>query len=227
TEVVEPYAPERLVVGASHRYDVEANWKIVVENYHECYHCPQIHPELCKVTPPTSGDSFQSTGYWVGGSMDLKEHADTMSLSGQSGGTPTPGLDERRLRQVYYFGLFPNLLISPHPDYVMTHLVVPLSPGRSRIECRWLFPPEAFDRPGFDPSYAVEFWDLTNRQDWAACESVQRGASNRGYRQGPLALMEDAAHQFLHMVGTGYRDGRPRAPSSETVTGYGDRNGGG
>jgi Rieske 2Fe-2S family protein len=85
----------------------------------------------------------------------------------------------------------------------MTHRIEPLAPDRSRIECQWLFPPEAFDVERFDPSYAVEFWDLTNRQDWAACESVQRGAANRGYRQGPLALMEDAAHQFLHMVGTG------------------------
>jgi Rieske 2Fe-2S family protein len=222
---LEPYGPDRLIVGASHEYEVAANWKLVVENYHECYHCPSIHPELCRVTPTESGVNFQPDGLWAGGSMDLEAGAETMSLDGRSGGAPIPGLSPDLLRQVFYFGLFPNFLISPHPDYVMTHRIEPLGVDRSRIECQWLFPREAFEVDGFDPTYAVEFWDLTNRQDWAACESVQRGAANRGYRQGPLARMEDAAHQFLHMVGTGYR--RPRAPRSGTVAGYGDRNGGG
>jgi Rieske 2Fe-2S family protein len=193
-----------LVPAASHRYVVEANWKIVVENYHECYHCPQIHPELCRVTPPQSGENYEPRGAWAGGSMDLKEHAQTMSLTGESRAAPFSDLDETQRRQVFYFGLFPNLLISPHPDYVMTHLIEPLGPASTRIECQWLFAPEAVERPGFDPSYAVDFWDITNRQDWRACESVQRGAASRGYRQGPLALQEDAVHRFLVMVARGY-----------------------
>jgi Rieske 2Fe-2S family protein len=212
TELLRPYGPHRLVPAATHEYEVEANWKIVVENYHECYHCPQIHPELCRVTPPSSGDSAVSTGLWVGGSMDLRQHADTMSLSGQSGGVPIPGLDERRLRQVSYFGLFPAFLISPHPDYVMTHRVGPLTASRSLIECQWLFPPEATERSGFDPSYAVDFWDITNRQDWKACESVQRGVTSSAYRPGPLAHDEDNVHQFLTMVAGGYLEGRPARP---------------
>ena len=211
-ELVAPYRSESLVTAAVHEYEVRANWKIVVENYHECYHCTQIHPELCRVTPPTSGESFVPTGLWVGGSMDLKAHADTMSLSGQSAGEILPGLGERQARQVYYYGLFPNLLISPHPDYVMTHLLEPLGPDRTRIECRWLFRSDVAGRAGFDPSYAVDFWDITNRQDWGACESVQRGAASRGYRQGPMAVEEDNVHQFQTMVARGYLQGRPAAP---------------
>jgi len=215
-ELLIPYTPERLEAGATHQYEVEANWKIVVENYHECYHCTSIHPELCRVTPTTSGESFDPTGLWVGGSMDLEAHAQTMSISGQSGGVPIPGLNQSQLRQVYYYGLFPNLLISPHPDYVMTHRIEPLAPNRSRIECQWLFPMEATKKEGFDPGYAVEFWDLTNRQDWAACESVQRGVSSRGYRQGPLAADEDNVHQFLTMVAGGYLEGAPARPVAPT-----------
>jgi Rieske 2Fe-2S family protein len=202
--LIAPYQPERLVPAASHDYVVEANWKIVVENYHECYHCPQIHPELCRVTPPQSGENYEPRGAWAGGSMDLKAHAETMSLTGESRAASLPGLDQSRKRRVFYFGLFPNLLISPHPDYVMTHRIEPLGPASTRIECQWLFAPEAADRPGFDPAYAVDFWDLTNRQDWRACESVQRGAASRGYRQGPLAIQEDAVHRFLLMVARGY-----------------------
>jgi Rieske 2Fe-2S family protein len=215
-ELLIPYMPERLDAGATHEYEVEANWKIVVENYHECYHCTSIHPELCRVTPTTSGESFDPTGLWVGGSMDLEAHAETMSISGQSGGTPIPGLNQAQQRQVYYYGLFPNLLISPHPDYVMTHRIEPIAPNRTRIECQWLFPPEATRNEGFDPSYAVEFWDLTNRQDWGACESVQRGVSSRGYRQGPLATDEDNVHQFLTMVAGGYVEGAPARPVAPT-----------
>lgn len=212
-ELLAPYLSDPLVPCETRSYEVAANWKLIVENYHECYHCPSIHPELCRVTPFDSGENLEPTGLWAGGSMDLKAHAETMSISGGSDGHPLPGLDEWRLRHVFYFGLFPSLLISPHPDYVLVHRVEPLDPGRSRIECQWLFHPEAAERPGFDPSYAVRFWDITNAQDWKACESVQRGASSRGYRQGPLGPDESAVHQFVQMVAGGYLDGSARRPS--------------
>jgi phenylpropionate dioxygenase-like ring-hydroxylating dioxygenase large terminal subunit len=213
-ELVDPHHPEGLTAAATHGYEVAANWKTIVENYHECYHCTSIHPELCRVTPPSSGDSSVPTGFWAGGSMDLMEHAETMSLSGRSEGVPLRGLDPVRLRQVYYYGLFPNLLISLHPDYVLTHRLDPVRPGRTRIECQWLFPPEALSREGFDPAYAVEFWDVTNRQDWRACEAVQRGVSSAGYRQGPLAIDEDNVHQFQTMVAGGYLQGSPARPAA-------------
>jgi Rieske 2Fe-2S family protein len=203
-ELLAPYGLAELAVGASHDYEVAANWKLVVENYHECYHCPSIHPELCRVTPPNSGDNFATTGPWVGGSMTLRPHADTMSLDGRSGGPPLPGLREEQRRQVLYLGLFPNLLLSLHPDYVMTHRIEPLAPGRSRIECQWLFPAATVAADGFDPAWAVDFWDLTNRQDWHACESVQRGATSRGYRQGPLGRGEGAVRDFLTTVARAY-----------------------
>ena len=210
---IAPYDPRRLATVARRDYEVAANWKLIVENYHECYHCPSIHPELCRVTLTDSGQNIDPTGLWCGGSMDLKDHADTMSLSGRSNAGPLPRLTGTLLRQVLYFGVFPNLLLSLHPDYVMFHRIEPLGPDRSWVECQWLFPPEAADRAGFDPTDAVEFWDLTNRQDWKACESVQRGVASRGYRQGPLALEEGAVHQFLKMVAHGYLRGRPALPS--------------
>ncbi len=117
---VRDHQPERLVVGARMDYEVEANWKLVHENYQECYHCSSIHPELCAVTPPDSGMPIEPTGVWVGGTMDLRPEAVTMSLAGDSGARPFPGLDDRRRREVLYLGLLPNLLISLHPDYVRT-----------------------------------------------------------------------------------------------------------
>jgi Rieske 2Fe-2S family protein len=217
-ELMDPYEPERLEPLVSHEYVIEANWKLIAENYHECYHCSTIHPELCRVTPTDSGVAFEPTGLVIGGSMDLMDHAETMSLSGRSGGVPFRRLDPDARRRVWYLQVFPNLLLSPHPDYVMTHRLEPLDHGRTRIECQWLFPPEAARREGFDPSYASEFWDVTNRQDWSACQGVQRGATGRGFRQGPLSDAEGNVWQFVALMARSYLEGRFAGP----VPGLGD-----
>jgi Rieske 2Fe-2S family protein len=211
-EAMDPYEPERLVVEEVLDYEVLADWKVISENYHECYHCENIHPELCRVTPTDSGVQFFPTGLVVGGSMELMDHAETMSLTGESGGVPFRRLGERSRREVHYFQLLPNLFISAHPDYVLTHLLEPEGPGRTRVRCQWLFPPEAREREGFDPSYAVEFWDITNRQDWRACEGVQRGAAGRGYRQAPLSSAEVGVYQFMALVARSYLVGRLTGP---------------
>ena len=201
--LVTPYRPEALVRQARHDYEVAANWKVLVENYHECYHCPLIHPELCQVSPPTSGHNYDLPGAWVGGSMDLRDGAATMSLDGASSGLP---IEDVNPRVVLYLGLFPNLLISLHPDYVMTHLLTPVGPALTRVECSWYFVDD-----GVDPSYAVEFWDLTNRQDWSACESVQRGLCSPHFAPGPFAPNEDAVYQWVTMVARAYQGVAPHA----------------
>jgi Rieske 2Fe-2S family protein len=202
------WAPERLVPAASHSYELAANWKLPVENYHECFHCPAIHPELCVVSPPSSGDNSEGhDGLWIGGWMVLADGAVTMSLDGTSDGVVLPGVEPEWQRRIHYIGVLPNLLISLHPDYVMTHRFEPLGPDRTFVECQWLFDPAAVARPGFDPAYAVDFWDLTNRQDWTACEGVQRGVASRGYRPGPFAEDEDAVTQFVRLMAQTYRDG--------------------
>jgi glycine betaine catabolism A len=205
--LVAAHEPERLRVAAHHDYVVAANWKILTENYQECYHCGMIHPELCMVSPPRSGENYhiQDAGAWVGGWMALREGAATMSLSGRSNGTVLRGLDARASRQVAYLVLFPNVLLSLHPDYVMTHLLSPLGPDRTGVRCSWSFSPEDLERPGFDPSYAVDFWDITNRQDWSACESVQRGVSLEHWEPGQLAPEEDGVYQFVTMVARAYK----------------------
>ena len=207
-ELIAPYELERLVVAGQHTYDAAANWKILTENYHECYHCPVIHPELCKVSPPRSGENLSAPGIWVGGWMDLRDGMATMSLDGSSRGVPLRGLDATTLRSVLYVGIFPNVLVSLHPDYVMVHRLIPLAPNRTKIECTWAFAPESLAQPGFDPGYAVEFWDITNQQDWHACESVQRGLSSPHAVPGPLSREEDAVYAFVTMVARGYRGER-------------------
>jgi glycine betaine catabolism A len=199
-DIVAAYRPSELMLGDRHDYEVAANWKVVAENYHECYHCPVIHPELCRVSPPASGSNYDLPGAWVGGTMELGEGVTTMSLDGKSGGWSIEGVSPR---VVEYVQLLPNLLISAHPDYVMTHRLVPRAPDRTLVECAWYFPVgDNGDRP--DPAYAVDFWDLTNRQDWAACESVQRGLSSPHFGPGPLAPGEDAVARFDGLLADAY-----------------------
>jgi Rieske 2Fe-2S family protein len=202
--IVGPYGLGRIRPVVTHDYEVAANWKLLVENYHECYHCDEIHPELCRVSSPRSGTDMVPAGAWRGGTMDLLAGAETMSLDGRSRGVVMPGLDPALHATVWYFSVFPNLLLSVHPDYVMTHLLRPLAPDRTAVSCSWLFPPEALDRPDFDPSYAVDFWDVTNQQDWAACEGVQRGVAAIGYRQGPFSGDEASVHRFVQQVANAY-----------------------
>ena len=200
--IVAPYAPGSLGVADRHTYEVAANWKVIAENYHECYHCPLIHPELCQVSPPDSGDNYDLPGAWIGGSMDLRDGMATMSLTGERAAPPLPGVDPGR---VEYLHLLPNLLLSAHPDYVMAHRLVPLGPDRTWIECTWLA------RPGEDGTVAapgaVEFWDITNRQDWGACESVQRGLASPHFRPGPFAPNEDAVMQLVAALERAYTAG--------------------
>ena len=205
---------QRLVVGATHDYALQANWKVAIENYHECYHCPLIHPELCAVSPHDSGDNVEDLpGAFVGGSMILAEHAETMSLDGRSDGVTFPSLTAEQRRQVLYINVFPNMLISLHPDFVMTHRIQPVTPTSSAVECQWLFDPAAVARPDFDPSFAVDFWDLTNRQDWAAVESVQRGLNSPQFVPGVFTQKEDAVYHFATMVASAYA-GRELARNS-------------
>ena len=203
-EIISPYRPEDLTIVARHSYELATNWKVIAENYQECYHCSTIHPELSRISPPTSGDNVELPGAWMGGSMFLIDEAETMSLSGRSGGVAIKGLSSQELRTVMYLVGFPNLLVSLHPDYVMTHTMTPLAADRTHVECAWAFPKEAAEQPDFDPSYAVDFWDLTNRQDWTACESVQRGLSSPHAQPGPLAPEEEGVYQFVTRVAKTY-----------------------
>lgn len=166
-------------------YDVDANWKLLFQNYSECQHCPLIHPELSEKSPYTSGVNDLTEGPILGGYMEIGEGAASMSMSGGRVGAPLGDLPEADLGRVYYYSIFPNLLLSLHPDYVMTHRLRPEAPARTRIACDFHFHPDSLRQPGFDPSDALEFWDRTNRQDWSICERNQRGVGSEGYEPGP------------------------------------------
>lgn len=195
-----PWTLERLRRGARTEYDVAANWKLILQNYSECLHCPNLHPALNAMSHYLSGENEPLRPTYMGGRMDLAPAVETMSTDGARVCETLPGLGDADRRRVYYYALFPNFLVSAHPDYVMTHTLQPLAPGRTRIVCEWLFEPSAIAAPGFSAARAQEFWDLTNRQDWRVCELAQQGVSSRGYVPGPYSNREELLYAFDRFV---------------------------
>jgi Rieske 2Fe-2S family protein len=187
-------------------YDVPANWKAIAENYSECLHCPGVHPELNRLSHYLSGETLEGAGAWCGGSMTLSEGAQTMAVDGGRQRPPIAGLGEDDVRSVLYFLLFPNTLVSLHPDYVMLHTLWPRGADRTEVICDWLFEPETIAREGFDPSDAVGFWDQVNREDWHVCTLTQQGMASGGFTPGRYTTEEGDVHTFDVMVAERYLD---------------------
>jgi Rieske 2Fe-2S family protein len=169
-------------------YQVAANWKVMLENYNECYHCAGVHPELCKVVP-----AFKQKG---GSELDWdrgiphREGAWTFTHSGTTSRTPFPGLsDDEKTRHKGEL-IYPNFLLSLSAEHVTAFTLWPKGAEGTSIICDFLFHPDEMASPGFDPSDAVEFWDLVNRQDWRICEGVQAGMRARVFEHGYYAPME-------------------------------------
>jgi phenylpropionate dioxygenase-like ring-hydroxylating dioxygenase large terminal subunit len=204
------YRLERLEPADAREYEVEANWKGIAENYNECLHCPGVHPELNALSDYMSGTEALGRGAWCGGSMTLREGASTMALAngnGHTNGRPAiEGLADRALDTVLYFALFPNALVSLHPDYVMLHTLWPRAADRTDVICEWFFEPETIARDDFDGSDAVGFWDMVNRQDWHVCELTQKGVRTRGYSAGRYSAEEVDVHAFDLMVAERYME---------------------
>jgi phenylpropionate dioxygenase-like ring-hydroxylating dioxygenase large terminal subunit len=188
---------DELVLGKRVEYDVAANWKLICENYSECYHCAGAHPQLHRISEPMPRNMRKSEvgNCFNGGPMLLREGIDTMSMSGRTDLPTIPGLTHEDCRLVHYYVVYPNMLLSPHPDYVLVHTAWPVSPTRTKIICEWLVTEEAIASKA-DMSDVVDFWDTTNRQDWSLCERAQAGVSSLGFRPGPYQPTEDCVHTF-------------------------------
>ena len=186
------YPLQRLVSAHREVYHVAANWKVLAENYNECYHCAGVHPELTRLVP-----AFGRGGAGPGGAglaweegIAHREGAWTFSRSGSSPRPPFATLDAAE--RVRHKGelVYPNLLLSLAAEHVAAFVLQPLATDRTRVVFDVLVEPE---HAGSDVDDCAGFWDLVNRQDWAVCESVQRGMSSAFYTGGWYAPMEDAS----------------------------------
>jgi Rieske 2Fe-2S family protein len=187
---------DQLQPAARLEYSVAANWKLLFQNYSECYHCPTVHPALNALTPFKLAENDFERGAILGGPMPLADGVESMSEDGRACADPLPKLDRRQRRHVFYYTLFPSLFLSPHPDFVLVHRLARLGVNRTRVVCEFLYRPEVIERAAFDPQSSVRFWDQTNRQDWHVCELSQQGIASLAYQPGPYADLESVVAAF-------------------------------
>ena len=172
-----------LKVGKTITYDVQANWKLLLENFTECYHCGPLHPEFCQLLP-----EFRSgkADYTEGEAATLADSAEAFTITGKASRPPLRGLLPADLRRYYGIVLIPNMLLNLLDDHVVIHTLQPEEPARTRVTCAWLFDPPVMTRPDFDPMDAVEIFDIVNRQDWEVCELAQLGMTSKAYASGGI-----------------------------------------
>ena len=174
------YAIGSLKVGKVITYDVHANWKLVIENFMECYHCGPMHPEFCHLLPDfKSGKSFAGDE-----AATLADGVEAFTITGKASRPPLRGLLPEDLRRYYGIVLLPNMLLNLLDDHVVIHTLMPEGIERTRVTCYWLFDAEVMALPDFNPMDAVEIFDIVNRQDWEVCKLAQQGMTSKAYRFG-------------------------------------------
>ena len=200
------YRMDQLKLARRITYDVKANWKIVVENYNECLHCPTIHPELVQVVP-----LFRFGEVWDEDIRDdglqMMDGATSFNPTGTSTLPRLPGLLDEDLNRYYGIYQFPNIALDMHPDCVQYYVLVPRGPAHTTVISDYLFMPETLAERDVSKEPVVDFWDLISKQDWAVCERAQVGVQSRAYRSGVYPRKD----RFLYWFNEEYRRwmGRP------------------
>ena len=198
TNVIGGWQVDELAVGRRITYDVKANWKLIIENFMECYHCATIHPELTEMLPEfAQGNAAQM---FVGHGAVFAEDAEGFTVDRSAGQQTIPGVDAEHDRRYYAITVKPQVFLNLAPDHVIFHRMYPVAADRTIVECDWLYLPGVVESQA-DLSRSVELFDRVNRQDFAACEACQPAMSSRAYRAGGVLVPSEhhigAFHEWL------------------------------
>jgi Rieske 2Fe-2S family protein len=192
---IERYQAADLVVGHRVRYDVKANWKLVVENFMECYHCATIHPELVEVLPEFV-DGFAAQ-YYVGHGAEFAEEAQGFTIDGSAGLDRIPTIAAEQDRRYYAITVKPNAFVNLVPDQVIFMRMYPVAADHTIVDCDWLFMPDVVES-GRDVSRSVELFHRVNVQDFEACERCQPAMGSRAYRSGGVLVPNEHHISAFH-----------------------------
>jgi Rieske 2Fe-2S family protein len=184
-EAITHYDVGNLALGRRIRYDVRANWKLIIENFQECYHCATIHPELVEVLPEFA-DGYAAQ-YYVGHGAQFGAAIQGFTVDGSPGLTRIPGVTDAQDRRYFAITVLPQVFINLVPDHVVFHRMYPMAVDRTVVECDWLVLPSVV-ASGADLDRTVELFDRVNRQDFDACERTQLGMGSRVYARGGVLV---------------------------------------
>jgi glycine betaine catabolism A len=193
------YQISNLRVAHRKEYNVNANWKIIVENFQECYHCSAIHPELTAALPEFRlGVGTQNE---IGSGAKFRDDMEAFSISGKGNRRMLKGLLPVDDRLYYGMTILPLGFINLTPDHVIIHRIIPISAERSFVICDWLFDPEEMAQPDFDPMDAVELFHRVNEQDFEACGWCQENMGSKAYKNGGILVpIEQHVSKFYSYV---------------------------
>jgi Rieske 2Fe-2S family protein len=222
-----PHGLERAKVAVRHRYEVRANWKTLVENNRECYHCRVSHPEFCMSNYDLGlpGDTRSDEGFdatlqreydrwrdlglapeevsFPGGSpyrvsrLPLKEGFLTESLDGGLVAPLMGDLTDPATGSLRIITL-PNFWAHANCDYAMTTRLLPAGPDLTHVEVCFLVREEAVEGVDYDPERVAAVWRATCEQDWELCENNSAGIKSVAYEPGPFSeVTESSVESFV------------------------------
>lgn len=187
----------RMKLAYSKTHEIRANWKVVVENNSECYHCLANHPELCVVYDWQSLFTTEQEFVDYCDERARGEH-EVWQMPVRSYHTidnrivvdvPTPHLEPDPTvddEWGVYLGWEPGVALNISRDLFWVFVPKPVSAGLTELRQMWLVNEDAVEGRDYDLDSLTEFWNVTMQQDRALCEAVQRGMADPGYSPGPL-----------------------------------------
>ena len=224
---LKPHGLERSKIIARHHYEVKANWKTLIENNRECYHCRVSHPEFCMSNYDLGlpGDTRSDAGYdavldneyyrWrdLGLSpreisfpngkpyrisrLPLKEGYITESLDGSRVAPLMGDLNDENAGSLRIITL-PNFWAHANCDYAMTTRLTPVNASLTKVEVTFLVDQNAVEGKDYDPERVAHVWKATSEQDWELCENNYAGIKSIAYEPGPFSeLTEGSVESFL------------------------------
>ncbi len=205
---------ETMVTGHTWRTVIECNWKTFWENFNECLHCPNVHPELVELVPlftrriinpkdvPDWPDHAASDDPKYRGG--LSDGGETWSTDGSAQGHVIASLSAEDLARGHtYCSIWPNVFVGGYPDHVRIVRLHPLGPEQTELTAEWLFEPETLAAGDYDISNVVGFGKLVMEQDAKACALNQRGLHAAPLEHGVLMPEEYVLHRFHTWVREG------------------------
>ncbi len=209
-----PLQTERLKVAHHVSYDIETNWKILMENYLECYHCSAVHPEFCVPMDLQviyeDQVALEPTAF-VKAWIPLKPGMTSLSMSGERVSSALLGDFGEGVEPPEGFGA--GFMIQPaisgfffQSDFGIAHRVEPLGPTSSRLHNWWFVHEDAVEGVDYDVAELIRLWDTVNRQDAEIVERQQRGIGSRSFTPGPLSTarepgLKGGLTMYLQMMG--------------------------
>jgi len=185
-------------VHESQTITINANWKLIAENYQEYYHLTWVHPELAKVSRVEDHYRFQGPGMYCGQTttpVSTNDRDDWSTLP------PAAGLDTSDTVSGRFISLFPNVLLSILPNHAFVIILEPITSGQTIETCTWLVPQSSGDVSEDAFATTRSFWLDVNNEDIDIVERGQRGIERGGFTSGRLSpRFEEPLHRFHNMI---------------------------